>query len=131
MSALIILSSSGFGELYLGFEFQRQGINAVPFSGRLRPIIKDVAEVGVTPTAHHFHPPHAQGHIILRFYIRTRGRIPETGPARAAIELGIGLEEFLPAIYTDVHARSIIVQEFARTWWLGPFVEADVVLFVC
>ena len=76
-----------------GSEFQRNGVEAVPKTGRFRAIVEDVAEMGVAPGAKHlgaFHAVAAVGHFgdVIGFH-----RFQKTRPAGAGVKFGAGAEQ--------------------------------------
>src|SRR6266851_1783183 len=74
-------------------ELQRQRIDAVAQARGLRPILEDVAEVGVALRAQHLGPAHAMARVDLGGHGLLVQRLPEARPAAAGFEFGVRAEE--------------------------------------
>src|SRR4051794_36965420 len=70
-------------------EYQRKAVHAVTQAGRLRAVVEDVAEMAAAAAAMDFGAQHAEG-TVLGLPHRVVERLPETRPAGAALELGVG-----------------------------------------
>src|SRR5262245_22571533 len=75
-------------------KLQRGRSDAVAQSGRLRPVVEDVTEMGVAAAAQDFDAAHAVAVIGFGRDVLFRSRLPEAGPASARIEFCLRVEEF-------------------------------------
>jgi len=75
-----------FSILLGGGKFQRDAVNAVAESSRLRAVIEDMALVTAAAGTVHFGAGHEEFRIGARLHHLWIDRLPEAGPAGAAIE---------------------------------------------
>lgn len=114
----------------LGRQLQRDGVDAVALAGRLRSVGKDVAEVGATAAAVHLGAGHEQAAVGLGRHRPRVYRLPEAGPAGAAVELRLRREQLLSAAGAQVHPPGLGVPVGAGEGPLGAMLPADAKLLV-
>src|SRR4029077_1863191 len=95
--------------------------------GRRRTIFKDMAEMTAAAAAMHFGADHAVT-AIGRGFDRAGLGIIEARPAGAALELGLGNEQFLIATGAIEHAGAFFVIQRAAARPLGAVLAHDVIL---
>src|SRR5438132_8458951 len=109
-------------------EFERRGVDAVPQSGRLRPVVEHVPQVGPAVGTLDLRAAHEQAAILLLANISFLNGRPETRPAGPRVELGPRCAEFGPADDAQVHAGVVVVPVLSGEGSLRPLVHDDVVL---
>src|SRR5688572_8678035 len=112
----------------LRVEVQRSGVDAVPQARGLRPVREDVAEMATAGGALHLGSDHAERPIGLGHDRRGIDGSREARPARARVELGLGIEELGTAAGTAVRTGSVLVPVGASEGSLGALVAEDLVL---
>src|SRR6185312_2819753 len=108
-------------------EGQRQTVHAVTQAGRLRTVVKDVAEMAAAAAAMHFGAQHAKG-AVRGGADRVLERLIETRPAGAALELGLRREQRQVAAGAGEDALTVLLQQRAGAWPLGALVAQYLVL---
>src|SRR5271163_2802005 len=108
-------------------KYQRVAVHAVAQSGRLRPVIEDVAEVTATAAAVDFGPQHAEGPV-FGLADGVIERLVEARPASAALELGLRGKQRQVAAGASKGALAMFLQERARTRAFGALVAQNFVL---
>src|SRR5689334_9182991 len=86
-----------------------------------------MAEMAAAAAAMHFDPRHAVG-AVLGAADRVVERLPETRPAGAAVELGVGGEQRQVAAGAGEYPLAVLLQQRARPRPLGAVLAQDVVL---
>ena len=104
---------------------RKHGIHAVPLAGRLRTIIKDVAQVRVAAAANDFGAGREPSAVSDLAHVVGRDRLEEARPAGAGFELRVGIKQLLAATDAAVHARFVVVPIGAGEGSLGPFFSSD------
>src|SRR5438309_292259 len=94
------------------------------------PLVEDVPEVGVAPSALHFCPPHAVACIGFGVHRLFAGRSVETRPPGARMELGFGTKEGLAATDAPIGAGRFGVLIFAGERRLSAFLPRYIVLIL-
>src|SRR5262245_24806625 len=87
-----------------------------------------MAQVGIAAAANYFDATHQKTVIFFAGDVFFGDRFPETGPARARIELVFRAEQFLTAADANVDALLVIIPIFAGEGDLGPLLTGDLVL---
>src|SRR3954452_2904971 len=108
-------------------EHQRKTVHAVAQAGGLGAVVEDMAEMAAAAAAMDFGAQHAEG-AVLGLADRVLQRLPETRPAGAALELGIGREQRQVAAGAGERALAMFFQQRARTRPLGALLAQDVIL---
>ena len=114
--------------LFLLFQVQRDRVDAVALTGRVRSVVEHVAEVAAAAGAHDLGAHHAVARVGSQLDGLGGGRLVEAGPARARLEFRIGAEQLVPARRAAVDAVFLAVRVLAREWRLGPLPAQDLVL---
>src|SRR5579884_669904 len=83
--------------LFLLFQIQRGGVDAVAQSGRTRTVREDMPKMRLADGAHHLRPPHPMGKIFLGLNPLGRDRLPKARPAAPRLVFGFGSEELIAA----------------------------------
>lgn len=110
--------------------FQRHSVDAVAQSRRLGAIRKDMTQMRVTDAASRFHATHTMAAIhVVSHYARRQG-LAEAGPAGAAVELGVGIEQWRIAAHAAIATRLENSAHWRTVRWFGAFVARDAVLLV-
>src|SRR6202158_6392826 len=112
-----------------GHELQRASIHAIALSRRIRPIVKDMTEMGLASGAAHLRPAHEHRAILLLGNGALRGRGIKARPAAAGIVLGVGSEKRISAAHADIHAFAFFIEIGARERALRAVLARDVILF--
>lgn len=99
-------------------ELQGRGIDAEPLPGRLRAVLKDMAQMPSADLAIDLGTGHAVGAVLPVPYIIVKGRAHKAGPAGAGIELVIGPEQDRTAGRAAVDPLFMVVDIGAAE---GPF----------
>src|SRR2546428_922540 len=81
-------------ELLLSYKLQRHTVHAIAQSGWFRPVIENMAHVGITPCAQHLSPRFGQAVVNLFTHIFFGNRRPKAGPSRVRIKLRLGAEQW-------------------------------------
>ncbi|SPP65374.1 hypothetical protein NITLEN_30288 [Nitrospira lenta] len=95
-------------------KFQRDAVDAVTESGRLRTVIEEMALVAAAAGTVHFGAGHEELRVGARLHHLRVDRLPEAGPAGAAVELlfrRIGGEIATRAV---IDARGVILMQRTR-----------------
>ena len=82
-------------------------VHTVALMGRRRPVVKDVAQVGVAPPAEHLGSAHEEPGVEICAYIQVRYGFCETRPARPGLELCLRGEEVVAA--TDAEIQAVLL----------------------
>ena len=85
-------------------------------------------QVSAAAAAVHFDPLYAVGVIGDLFYIFFDEGLPETGPSGAAVEFGIGAEEFLSAADALIGSFGVVIPVNAGKGPLSAFFTGYLVL---
>src|SRR5258706_3544395 len=109
-------------------EIERSRVDAIPQPGGSRPVVESVAQVRIALRTQHLYAAHAVGAVDPRFDVRVVGRLPETGPAGARIELGPGLKQLGVAANTAVGAVLVHVPILAGEGRLGAALPRHLIL---
>src|SRR5216683_4253112 len=91
--------------LLTSFPFQVQcgRIHAIPQTSRGWAILEHVSQMRVALRAAHLRPPHAVGGVGMLDHFALIRRLKETWPARARVELRLGIKQRLTAADTVIH----------------------------
>src|SRR5690242_1363953 len=89
-----------------------------------------MSEMSATFAAHHFGSPHHETVVLFGFNILFGNRRPETRPAGARVELGIGREKVIPTAGTPIHSLFMMIPILPGERSLGALLAADVILLV-
>lgn len=111
-----------------GHEAQGDGIDAVAQAGGPRPVLEDVAEVGVAPRAEHLRAHQAQAAILAQDDAVRRDGPEVARPAGAGFELGVRRKQRQAAADARVGARRVVVEKRARTGAFGALAARDPIL---
>ena len=103
-------------------------VHAVPEASGLWAIIEDVSEMRTAVPALHFGPPHQEAVVALLSDAPRSYWFPETGPTSSRLELGIRVEQWIPADDALIDASFVAIPVLPREGHLSPFVDADVIL---
>src|SRR5215469_4292829 len=109
-------------------EFQRHAVHAVAQPGRLRTVGEDVAEMAAAAMARYGGAGHAE-RAVLALVDRVLQRRPETRPAGAALEFGLGREQRQIAAGAAESTVAMLVEQRAGERPLGAFAAQHVKLF--
>ena len=110
------------------YETERGGIDTVSKSIWTRPIVKDVAEMGIAFRAADFGPIHSHGAIGFLDDLFFGDRFGETGPAASAIEFVERSEEWFAGDHINVNPWRVIVPVGVVERGLGATFLCHVVL---
>src|SRR5271154_6407423 len=108
-------------------EHQRETVHAVAQSGRLRAVVKNVAEMAAAAPAMNFGAGHAEARV-LGFTDRILQRLIKARPSGAALELGLRGEQRQVAAGAGEGALAVLLEQRARARTLGAFLAQDLVL---
>src|SRR5580693_4432572 len=111
-----------------GLVLQRCRVDAVAQARGAGAVIEDMAEMAGAFRAQDLGAHHAVAMIVLLVDMAFGGRLGEAWPAAAGVELGIGLEQGLPATGTDIGAGLGLILVLARERPLGRLLAQDRVL---
>src|ERR1035441_9170652 len=117
--------------LFLWFEAQRGGVDAITLAGGRRAVGKQVAQVRVALAAQHLGALHEEAPVGFGADVLLRRRGGKTRPSRAGIELVAGEEQLRSAARAAVHTRFVIVPIAAREGAFGTLFARDRELFRC
>src|SRR6516225_285393 len=109
-------------------QLQRRRVDAIAQPRRARAVVEDMAEVARAVRAQDFGPHHAVTMVGLFVDMTLHRWLREARPAAAGIELGVGLEQRLPATGADICAGALLMLVFARERPLGRLFAQDRVL---
>jgi hypothetical protein len=114
----------------LGFllEIQGRGVDAITQAGRRRPVVGDVAEMGAAATATDLRADHSVTAIGFGIDVALGDRLVEARPTGAGIELGLRIEQLLPAADARVNALAVVVPVLAGKDRLGAFAAGNLEL---
>src|SRR5262245_28959614 len=69
--------SLGSRRFVLGWlQLERRRVHAIPQASRLRAVVEDMPQVGVTAAAQHLGPPHEMAAVVLGFDVSRIDRLP-------------------------------------------------------
>src|SRR6516164_2621212 len=108
-------------------EHQGIAVHAIAQAGRLRSIIKDVAEMAAATAAVHFGSRDAQGPV-LGGADRVLKRPVKARPAGATLEFGLGRKQRQIATRAGEGSFAMFFQQRTRPWALGALLAQDVIL---
>src|SRR5256885_1530680 len=111
----------------LGRERQRQAVHAVAQARGLGAVVEDMAQVAAAAAAMHLGAQHAVGAVLARGHGLVQ-RLPEAGPAGAAVELGLGREQRQRAARAGKGAGAVLLVQGAGAGALRAFLAQDLVL---
>src|SRR4051812_20955252 len=94
-------------------QLQRRRIDAIAQAGRAGAVIEDMTEMAVAFRAQHLGAGHAVADIPLLVDMAFDRRLGKARPAAAGIELGVGLEQSLPATGAGIGALAVLMFVFA------------------
>src|SRR5690606_21516607 len=97
---------------------------------RLRTVLEHMPEVPAAPAAMHFRT-HGEKLAVFRSADGALDRLPEAGPACAAVVFGFGSEERLITAGAQVSARLVVLVERARMRTFGSVLTENAELFRC
>ena len=110
-------------------EPKRRAVDAVAQTSKLfRPVIENMAEMGVADAAAHFDTVHAVRRVAVIGDNRRVNGPRKTRPSAAGVELGIGPEQWRVAAYASIDAVFVVIPEFAGKGPFGGGVARDLVL---
>src|SRR5437762_8678665 len=115
------------GPSFLLLEGERRAVHAVALAGRRRAVGKDVAEMAAALGAVHLGAAHEEA-AVGRCAHGAGQRLPERGPARAAFELGAGIEQRRAAAGAAEGALALLLIERAGAGALGAVLAQHLVL---
>jgi hypothetical protein len=124
---------SGAKYLWILFRFKvkRGGIDAVAHTSFVaRAVFEEVAQMGIAPGANYLDPLHSETGVITQLDIALTDHVPETGPARSGMELGIGREQVVAAGGANVHAILFGIDVFTSKRPFCPRFAQDMVLVI-
>lgn len=105
------------------------GIQAIAQSRRLRPVLEDMAQMGIALAAEYLCPEHGEAVIGLGVDVCLVRRGVEARPAGPGVELGVRGEEFASAAYAKVLAFFVVVPILSGKRPLGTLLSRHPVLF--
>src|ERR1039457_4281638 len=117
--------------LFLCFEAQRRGVDAIALASGRRAVGKQVAQVRVALAAQHLGALHEEAPVGFGADVLVGGGGGETRPSGAGIELVAGEEQLRSAARAAVHARFVIVPIEAREGAFGTLLARYRELFRC
>src|SRR5690606_5375688 len=121
-----VSSAQGWQGRAFRHERQRHAVVAVALAGGARPVVEHVALVPATARAVVFGAREDELEVGGRTH-RIGQRLPETGPAGAAVVLVGGTEQRLVAGGTHEGARALFTIQRAGTGWFGAVFEQHMV----
>src|SRR5258708_17059001 len=104
---------------------QRNRIEAMPLTGRARPIGEDVAQVAAATGADFFHPDHSIARIANAFDVRFIVGLEKTGPTRARIEFRARAKQRQAAEAATVSSLLFIVEKDAAKCRFGAVLQKN------
>ena len=110
-------------------EPQRRRIDTVAQAGRLRTVLKDMAEMGTAMAAMKLRETREPANVIFGFDIHFTRWLPEPGPTRPRIKLRPRIKQLGTATDATVHAGFLTVPVLAGERALGPFLASHLELF--
>src|ERR1035438_5741797 len=117
--------------LFLWFEAQRRGVDAIALAGGRRPVGKQVAQVRVALAAQHLGALHEEAPVGFGAHVLVRRGRGKARPSRPGIELVAGEEQLRSTARAAVHAGFVIVPIAAREGALGAFLARYREFFGC
>lgn len=96
-----------------GTKLQGGGVHTVPLTCRSWSVVKDVAEVGIAPTAFDLDSMHTMAQIRFRCKLFSGYGCRKARPAAAGVKLGFREVERLAAAHTQIDARRSVVMILA------------------
>src|ERR1700686_563309 len=115
--------------LVLALEGRR--VDAVPLVRRPGAVVEYVSQMGITLRAENLSAAHEKTLIRFSADVFARDRLGKTGPARAGIKLGVGVEERRNAADAGIGTRILAVVVLPRESALGALLARDTVLLRC
>jgi hypothetical protein len=117
--------------LFLGLEFQREAVHAVPQPGRLGTVGENMPEMTTALRAMDLGPRHPVAAVDgCRDRVFPQRR-PETGPSGSALELRLRQEQRLAAPGAPKRAGPLFLVQRTRSARLGAVLTQHVVLLGC
>jgi hypothetical protein len=105
------------------------GIDAIALACRLRAIVKDMTQVGITPGTSDFDSAHTKAHVFDLVDAFGIDGVKEAGPTTAGVEFLIGAKEFGIATGAAIDTFVVAVPIHAGEGAFGSFLAGDVILF--
>src|SRR5271154_617089 len=94
-----------------GQELERHRVHAITQSGRLGPVIKNVADMSIAAAACNCGAQDAKAEITLLDHVVLRYRLPEAGPAGTGFVLGFRIEQYRGAADATVEPVGVVIPE--------------------
>src|ERR1035438_6387282 len=110
--------------LFLWFETQRGGVDAIALAGGCGAVGKQVAQVRVAFAAQHLGALHEEAPVGFSADVLVRRRRGKARPSGAGIELVAGEEQLRSAARAAVHPRFVIVPILARKGAFGTLLRS-------
>src|SRR5688500_14659826 len=122
------MARSAWRSVILRLEVERGAVDAVAQAALVaRTVLENVAQVPFAARADHFGADHAVRGVAMLLDRAVLGA-GEARPARAAVELGVALEQRLPAPGADVFAGGLVLLVLAGEGPLGAGLPQHLVL---
>ena len=125
----VIAVAIGF-HLFLGNEFQRRGIDHVPFAGRRGSVLKKVSQMRVAPGGADFGSNQIVGNILFFHDAILRKRLGEIEPAVFGVEFISRAEKRIAGDDIDIDSGEIVVPVLVLKSRLGRVLSSHSILFV-
>src|SRR2546425_1228481 len=109
-------------------EIERSGVHTVPKPCRPRPVIKHMSQMSTATSALDLRAHHAKADVRDVLYVLLCNRLPETRPARAGFELGLGIEQRGSATNAPVNSIAVRLVVLAGESALGTFLACHLEL---
>ena len=110
-------------------EIQRSRVNAVPQTGRLGTVLKDVAQVRVALTAKHLGAPHSVALIRFRLDIFRDSRLPKTRPPGSRVKFRFRTEQVVPTTDAPVDSLLMVIAVLPGKGPFGGLFSGNLKLF--
>src|SRR3954454_20479493 len=110
-----------------GTKHQREPVDAVAQTRRLRAVVEEVAEMAAATAAMHLGAQHAEG-AVLGLADGVVERLVKTRPAGAALEFGVGGKQRQVAAGAGENPLAMLLHQRAGARPLGAVLAQDVVL---
>src|SRR5579871_3704837 len=108
-------------------ELERETVHAIAQAGRLRTVVKDVAEMAAAAPAMDFDALHSEGPV----FVGPDGileRLIEARPAGGALEFRLGGEQRQIATGAGEGALAMLLEQRTGPWTFGAFFPQDFIL---
>src|SRR5271166_1001873 len=109
-------------------EFEADRVHAVAQTGRRRPVVEDVTEMGAADRADDFGPPHEEAVVGAGRNASRRDRLPEARPSGAGFKFGLGAEQRISIERANIAAVAMLIPILAGEGSFGSFLPAHLVL---